>query len=113
MDLSSFKYYNFGDVFNSYVPSSPNLKSHREEGNDAFRLTIEQSRDIQRRKAVTKAFNNVMGQIGGYTSLIWMVITFMMSDYENHKFRNSLLSNIYLCTEDGPNAPPCDSEEQS
>ncbi len=61
MDLSTFKYYNFGDLFNSYVPSSPNLKQRREANNDAFRLTIEQSRDIQKRKAVTKAFNNVLG----------------------------------------------------
>ena len=36
-----------------------------------------------------------------------------MSDYESHKFRLSLLSNIYLCTEEGPDAPACESEEQS
>ena len=36
-----------------------------------------------------------------------------MIGYENHKFRLSLLSNIYLCTEEGPDAPACETEEQS
>ena len=35
-----------------------------------------------------------------------MVITFCMAGYENHKFRNSLISSIYVSTAQGPNAAP-------
>ena len=44
-----------------------------------------------------KSLNNILGLIGGYTALIWMVITFWLSGYEAHKFRSSLISSIFLC----------------
>ncbi len=111
-DWSTFKYYEFGDLWNSYSPKGY-AQADRIFDNDSFKLYFYQSRDTLRVKPITRAFNAVIGQIGGYTALIWMVITFCLSGYENHKFRLSLLSNIYLCTEDGPDAPACETEEQS
>lgn len=54
-----------------------------------------------------------MGQIGGYTALLWMVITFVMSGYETHKFRNSLIGNMYACTPEGPDSDPSPSKDIS
>ena len=64
-------------------------------------------------KWTVKSLNLVLGQIGGYTSLLWMVITFVMSGYEAHKFRTSLIRHIYVATESGPEADPCSSRQQS
>ena len=64
-------------------------------------------------KWTVKAFNQVWGQIGGYTALVWMVIAFLLSDYEQHKFRSSLISNVYFPTKQGPEAPSCETEEHS
>ena len=47
-------------------------------------------------KYTVKSLNNVLGLIGGYTALIWMVITFVLSGYETHMLRSSLISNIFL-----------------
>lgn len=64
-------------------------------------------------KWTVKAFNQVWGQIGGYTALVWMVIVFLLSDYEQHKFRSSLISNVFFPTKHGSEAPPCETEEHS
>ena len=44
-----------------------------------------------------RSLNNVFGLIGGYTALIWMMIRFVLSGYEAHKYRSSLISSIFLC----------------
>ena len=44
-----------------------------------------------------RSLNNVFGLIGGYAALLWMMITFILSGYEAHKFRSSLISSIFLC----------------
>ena len=51
-----------------------------------------------------KSLNDVIGQIGGYVALIWMVVKFIFDDYENFKFTNSLITRIYACTIEGPDA---------
>ena len=38
-----------------------------------------------------KALNVVIGQIGGYTALLWMLIKLFFNDYESFKFSNSLI----------------------
>lgn len=64
-------------------------------------------------KWTVTAMNQVWGQIGGYTALVWMVVTFLLSDYEQHKFRSSLISSVYFPTKKGPEAPACETEEHS
>ena len=44
-----------------------------------------------------RSLNNVFGLIGGYAAILWMMITFVLSGYEAHKFRTSLISSIFLC----------------
>ena len=72
-----------------------------------FSVTFTQGRNQIKQKWTVKSLNIVLGQVGGYTALLWMVITFVMGGYENHKFRNSLISHIYVCTQDGPDSDPC------
>ena len=55
----------------------------------------------------------VFGQIGGYTALLWMIITFCLSGYEEHKFTNSLISSVYLSTRHGPETTPALSKTDS
>ena len=52
-----------------------------------------------------KSLNAVIGQIGGYTALLWIVINFIFGGYENFKFTNSLIGRVYACTPEGPEAP--------
>lgn len=59
------------------------------------------------------ALDTVIGKIGGYTALIWMVITSLISGYESHKFQTSMLNSLYHCTEEGPDATPCETEQES
>ena len=42
-----------------------------------------------------------------------MVITFIMSGYESHKFRTSMISEIYTCSPDGPESEPSPNKEHS
>ena len=49
-----------------------------------------------KQKWTVKSLNNVLGVIGGYTALLWMLITFVLSGYETHQFRSSLINNLFL-----------------
>ena len=60
-----------------------------------------------------KALNVVMGQIGGYTAIIWLIINTVFNNYESFKFTNSLIGRVYSCTPQGPNAPDSNTEEES
>ena len=64
-------------------------------------------------KWTVKSWNKVLGEIGGYTALLWMVINFFMSGYKMHRFMYSMVSKIYLCTEYGPDAPDEQSKDDS
>ena len=64
-------------------------------------------------KWTVKSLNLILGQIGGYTALLWMVITFCMTGYENHKFRSSLISSIYVSTAQGPAISPSTDKSDS
>ena len=54
-----------------------------------------------------------MGQIGGYTGLLWMIMTFFFDGYESFRFTNALIGSVYTCTPEGPDATPPESEEES
>ena len=60
-----------------------------------------------------KALNIVMGQIGGYTAIIWLIINTIFNNYESFKFTNSLIGRVYQCTPEGPSAPVSESEQES
>ena len=64
---------------------------------DTFTIVFSQSRNLIKEKWVVRSLNNVFGLIGGYAALLWMMITFILSGYEAHKFRSSLISSIFLC----------------
>ena len=55
----------------------------------------------------------MIGQIGGYTALLWMLVKFLFSDYENFKFSNSLIGQVYTSTPDGPDAEDALTEKAS
>ena len=60
-----------------------------------------------------KSLNVVMGLIGGYTALLWLILKFLFSDYENFKFINSLIGTVYACTPNGPDTESAKTERAS
>ena len=42
-----------------------------------------------------------------------MLIRFAFNDYESFKFTNSLLGQVYACTEDGPDTEKAKTEKAS
>ena len=62
---------------------------------------------------IVKALNVIIGQIGGYTALVWLLIMSLFDNYESFKFQNSLIGRIYACTPLGPNAPVSTNEKES
>ena len=65
-------------------------------GIDGFAIIFSQGRDLVKQKWTVKSINVVLGLIGGYTALLWMMITFVLSGYETHKFRSSLINSIFM-----------------
>ena len=111
-DISLVKSISLATKYESYKPETSwpkNLKNTSKH----FSLTFQQGRDINAIAYCVTTFDTVVGRIGGYAALIWMVIGYLMSDYEGHKFQTSLIRNLYHCTEDGPEAPPSQTESTS
>ena len=81
--------------------------------NDLFIFTYNQSQDVAIVSFTVKALNVVMGQIGGYTAIIWLIINTIFNNYESFKFTNSLIGRVYQCTPEGPLAPMSESEQES
>ena len=81
---------------------------------NTFVIVFSQSRNLVKEKWVVVSLNNVFGIIGGYTALLWMIINFVLSGYEAHKFRSSLISSIFLCVpEEMQEDEPDDNQELS
>ena len=75
--------------------------------------SLQQSRDYVTGFWWVKAFNSVIGQIGGYSALLWMVINFFFAEYEAFKFTNSLIGKLYACTPLGPEAQDSECKEEA
>ena len=114
LDLSALNFASLGDVYETYQPDTkqPNLVNVYPANAvfDKFLINFSLSRSQFKSKWTVKSLNLVLGQIGGYTALLWMVITFVMTGFEGHKYTNSLISKIYVSTPSGPDAEPCASK---
>lgn len=113
IDTSTISIYSFAEYYPTYRPETSWPQNLIGQRTSHFTLTFQQSRDVYTSSWCVKALNTVIGRIGGYTALIWMVITSLISGYESHKFQNSLLNSLYHCTEEGPDATPSDTESKS
>ena len=82
-----------GHDFTTYRPGI--LQSLYYMDNDLFIFTYNQSQDVAIVSFTVKALNVVMGQIGGYTAIIWLIINTIFNNYESFKFTNSLIGRVY------------------
>ena len=82
-----------GHDFTTYRPGI--LQSLYYMDNDLFIFTYNQSQDVAIVSYTVKALNVVMGQIGGYTAIIWLIINTIFNNYESFKFTNSLIGRVY------------------
>ena len=74
---------------------------------------FEQSRETMTITWTVKSLNIVIGQIGGYIALIWIIIRFIFDGYESFKFTNSVIGRVYACTAEGPDAPVAETKAES
>ena len=116
-DLSGITFIDFGSHYKSYqiVNGLQNTYTlyNKAVGLDkyGFAIIFSQGRDLVKQKWTVKSLNNVLGLIGGYTALLWMVITFVLSGYETHQFRSSLIKSIFLrVPEEDENSSKTDNE---
>lgn len=102
---------NTGTEYTIYQPSQADI--YYNIGSRAFAYQVVQARDYVTGYWWVKAFNAVIGQIGGYSALLWMVINFLFSEYESFKFTNSLIGKVYACTPLGPDAKGATTKEEA
>ena len=69
---------NIGEHQPIYQPGE--ITYHFQDSN-VFYFTFQQSRQSLLNTFTVKSFNIVIGQIGGYTALIWMVLGFCLDGY--------------------------------
>ena len=120
-DISSLDYFNVGHSMKSYnIENSlatsftllDKVVSKDDSEDNEFLISFSQSRNLVKEKWVVVSLNNVFGLIGGYTALLWMMITFVLSGYEAHKFRSSLISSIFLCVPEEMHENDSDSSNE-
>ena len=109
-DISSF-YWLFGMHFTVYRTGA--VQSLYELENQHFYFTFNQGQDVEKISVAVRALNVILGQIGGYTAIIWLLINTLCNHYESFKFTNSLIGRVYSCTPQGPSAPASTTEEES
>ena len=109
-DMSPFYWLNAGQQFDVYEPGKVE-SFFRPEGWGEFIINYRQGRPTEDVKWTVRSLNIVVGLIGGYVALIWMVARFILDGYENFKFANSMVSQIYACTLDGPDAQAAKTKE--
>ena len=112
-DENGIKFFSFANVFTSYYseqtnPTSITLRNHAP---NTFFVSFFQGRNYAMTKWTVRSLNVVLGQLGGYTALVWMVTTFLISGFEAHRFRASLIRSIYLCTPEGPGRERSDTKD--
>ena len=109
-DLSSFYWLNLADEFTFYKQGETESIYNP---NRQFYYVYAQSRKILLNKDTAVSLNIVIGQIGGYTALIWLLITFIFDGYENFKLNSSLMDNLYTLTLGGEKGPFAHSPRSS
>mmetsp|Transcript_32730 Transcript_32730/g.43178 ORF Transcript_32730/g.43178 Transcript_32730/m.43178 type:complete len:174 (+) Transcript_32730:28-549(+) len=109
-DISSF-YWLFGKDYTVYRPGE--VQSLYYIDNTNFYFAFNQGQAVEKSSYTVKALNIVMGQIGGYTAILWLLINTIFDNYESFKFTNSLIGRVYACTPEGPNAPASQTEAES
>ena len=60
-----------------------------------------------------KTVSTVLGQIGGQTALLWMVLNFLFDGYESFRFTKALIGSVYSSTPEGPDGPARRTEAES
>ena len=82
-DENGIKFFSFANVFTSYYseqtnPTSITLRNHAP---NTFFVSFFQGRNYAMTKWTVRSLNIVLGQLGGYTALIWMVTMFLISGF--------------------------------
>ena len=101
--------FNCGHIIPTYRPMNHAqiyYETHYPDTLDKFKYYIMQGRDQTTNLWWIKALNTVVGQIGGYSALLWLFLRFLFDEYENFKFSNSIIRNVYSCTPQGPEGQP-------
>jgi len=55
----------------------------------------------------------ILGLLGGYMAILWGLLEFSFSDYEQFKYNNSVVGSVYSASPGGPNKPNAMTQEEA
>ena len=60
-----------------------------------FRQVLKQSRVLNKQTWAYESLDLVLGLVGGLAGVVWSVLNYLLGDYEQFKYENSLIGKIY------------------
>ena len=110
MDLSNFSFFNFGHDLEYYsVDQPPTITRIAPIPGCMLKVQITQSKKCYDEQWVINSFDQTVGIIGGYTTLIWSFFLFLIGGYQSFKMDQSMAKSLYTRQEEWP--VPTNSEE--
>ena len=102
LDLSQFQYFYPGIDCTHYFTKDPtftnDLWTNTEGKLDLITSQIYQDRFYQSDQWNRSSLDMLLGLIGGFTGLIWAITEYMIGGYENFRFSQEIISEIYSTT---------------
>lgn len=108
LDTSQVSVIDLSKHFTTYDLDYYSTTSIDNDMNDSMllKLDILQSRLNTERQFARYSLDLILGLVGGFVSIIWGVLGYMINPYETFMFLNSLIGNMY------PTSPQPDEDEQ-
>ena len=96
MDLSSFSFFNFGDMLTYYsVHESPIFTDMKTKQGYLFTTVLRQSNYTIEEQWQISSIDEAIAMIGGYSSLIWGTLMFCIGGYQTFKMESSFAKTLY------------------
>ena len=103
LDLSMFQYLYSGVDCQSYGIANEEFTyiydSVKAKNVPLFNMAIGQSRLYYHNVWTRTSFDAILGLIGGFVGLIWLFTTWLLGGYEEFRFNQEIISEIYSTTD--------------
>ena len=108
MDTSAISVIDLGDSFENYKVENERQRKSTPTGTErdyVFKQVLKQSRVVHKQTWAYESLDLVLGLVGGLAGVVWSVLSYLLGDYEQFKYQNSLIGKIY------PTSPKVKDEE--
>ena len=108
MDTSAISVVNLGKSFENYKIETERKRSTNIAAADqdlVFRQVLNQSRVVHKQTWAYESLDLVLGLVGGLAGVVWSTLGYLLGDYEQFKYENSLIGKIY------PTSPKVQDDE--